>query len=230
MAFKPSWGAVNNLCAAVLGGIFTNFHGPMVLSRGNTFSDQAINSTVTLIIYAIGAWIALFLLRSILISPYLLWAMKQDKVLELNKVIEGLSQEAENFKQIIEVLKKPKEKPTEYTNFLWFLDKKIAEGENMYSKKNFSNKTLKNWHKKLSGGIELVLIHNIEEKRITDINNLLKVIDSKIDFLEFYDQNTHDEQAPTVFNQCLGCLKSIRELIHPNDIKKYEFSDLKEFE
>jgi hypothetical protein len=123
---------------------------------------------------------------------------------------------------------KAKELPkTKFENFMMFLDKKISDGEKLCHDKKLSKISIVDWYTKLLGGIALAICNNFNNSTIDDY---LYSMDQTIDAIRGYDEPTPHDHFETPFNHCIGFLKGMRKAYHPNDIKEYEFSDLKGFE
>lgn len=78
-SFKSSYDAANNMFGAALVGLAMISHGLLHFMSGESPSAQAVNGTLTVVIYTIGVWLLIFVLRMIFVSPYLVWERAKEQ-------------------------------------------------------------------------------------------------------------------------------------------------------
>ena len=81
-AFWSSWDSANNAAGTVIGGGIALLV-PLPIISGVSDTIKWENSAISLVVYTIGAWIILLILRAIFVSPYRLWKEADDKVKDL---------------------------------------------------------------------------------------------------------------------------------------------------
>ena len=95
LSFKSSWETANNLGGAVFVGIAFIAYDKIYFFKEIGTLQKIYNSTLTLVIYTVTAWVLIFLIKTILFSPFLLWKKDQEKIFELNKLLDDRTKKRE---------------------------------------------------------------------------------------------------------------------------------------
>lgn len=84
---KSSWNKANGILGSILAAIATQIYGSKIAFMSEVVAkNQAFNSILTLVVYAVGAWLVILLAEIIIIAPFLVWRKAQRDINELNKV------------------------------------------------------------------------------------------------------------------------------------------------
>jgi hypothetical protein len=107
VAFKSSWAGATGLIGTILGGLATTLLGSIHFINDATQIGKALNGAITTAIYAVGAWLIIFIIRTLFVSPFELWNKEvrlNSEILDKNRkdrLLYGLAVTAEVDDQFI---------------------------------------------------------------------------------------------------------------------------------